>query len=47
MIKFPLPDLAKSSNDESVIVAISYLYDALLEICSQLEELNKELMRKI
>jgi len=51
MISFPLKELLEKSEGESdsdsIVVAISYLYYALQEISSQLDDLNKELMRKI
>ena len=47
MIRFPLEDLIAKNNNEAVVVALAYLYSALEEISSKLDDLNKELMRKI
>ena len=47
MIRFPLEDLIDKNNNEAIVVALAYLYSALEEISSKLDDLNKELMRKI
>lgn len=47
MIRFPLEDLIAKNNNEAIVVALAYLYSALEELSSKLDDLNRELITKI
>jgi|694.fasta_scaffold67085_9 hypothetical protein len=47
MISFPLQDLIDKGNEEAIVVALAYIYSALEQMSDQINDLNKELMRKI
>ena len=47
MISFPLQELIDKGDEEAIVIALSYVYSALEELSDKLDDLNKELMRKI